>query len=67
MVAFYCKFNRVSSAYAIEHSSAPVYIVAMLKMYYNDPAPYMDRTYIKGYECDQNTFQNPSLEVTISA
>jgi hypothetical protein len=36
-------------------------------MFFNDPAPYMDRNYIIPMECDQNTFQNPSLEVGLSA
>lgn len=44
-----------------------VWFVSLLKMLYNDPAPYMDRKYIDTYECNQNTFQTPSLEATISS
>jgi membrane-associated phospholipid phosphatase len=36
-------------------------------MIWNDPAPYMDKDYIKALECDQNTFQTPSLEVLLAA
>ena len=36
-------------------------------MLWNDPAPYMVKEEIKARECDQNTFQTPSLEVAIAA
>lgn len=67
VIVFYTKFNRVSSAFLITRASHVVIFVSILKMYWNDPAPYMDRKSIKAFECDQDTFQNPSLEVTISA
>lgn len=67
IVLFYCKFNRASSAFLIILTCDVVAIVAALKMLWNDPATYMDRHYIKAWACDQNTFQTPSLEVTVSA
>jgi len=67
VIAFYSKFNRASSYYLISTMCVIVWMVAVFKMYWNDPAPYMDRKYIDAFECDQNTFMTPSLEVTISA
>lgn len=64
---FYVRFNRASSAFLIHTTSVMIWLVSVFKMYWNDPAPYMDRDYISALECNQNTFQNPSLEVTISA
>jgi len=66
-LGFYARFNRASSCYLIESMVFFGWFISMFKMYWNDPAPYMDRDYIKAHECDQNTFQNPSLEVAISA
>lgn len=67
VLLFYCKFNRASSAFLITKASEMVAIITVMKMYWNDPAPYMDRETIDAFECNQDTFQNPSLEVTISA
>jgi membrane-associated phospholipid phosphatase len=67
VILFYCKFNRASSAFLIILTCDVVAIVVALKMLWNDPATYMDKEYIKAWACDQNTFQTPSLEVTMAA
>jgi membrane-associated phospholipid phosphatase len=67
VILFYCKFNRASSAFLIILTCDVVAVVVALKMLWNDPATYMDKEYIKAWACDQNTFQTPSLEVTMAA
>lgn len=67
IVVFYSKFNRVSSAFLITKTCEIIAFFNVLRMYFNDPAPYMHKSFIKAGQCDQNTFQSPSLEVGISA
>ena len=64
---FYCKFNRASSQFLISMATEAIWLSSLLKMIWNDPAPYMDRENINAFECDQNTFQTPSLEVLLAA
>lgn len=67
IIAFYSKFNRANGLFAIIKPCEVLWCVSMFKMYWNDPAPYMDRDYIKALECNKNTFMTPSREVTIAA
>jgi hypothetical protein len=67
VIAFIAKFNRVTCIYLCQNMTFMMYFATIFKIWWNDPAPYMHRGYINAYECDQNTFQNPSLEVTMSA
>ena len=67
VILFYCKFNRASSAFLIISSCKLIAFISALKMLWNDPAPYMAKENINALECDQNTFQTPSLEVALSA
>lgn len=66
LLAFSAAYNRVSALYAFQNFTFFIWILVLFRMYYSDPAPYMDREYIDTYECDQNTFQNPSLEVALA-
>lgn len=67
VVAFYAKFNRASSAFLLTSTSKFIALIAGIKMFWNDPAPYMDKDFIEAKACDQNTFQTPSLEVALAA
>lgn len=64
---FYAKFNRASSAFLLTSSCKFIVFISLLKMFWNDPAPYMDKDLIRAGKCNQDTFQTPSLEVSIAA
>ncbi|CAI2366914.1 unnamed protein product [Moneuplotes crassus] len=65
VAGFYAKFNRVSSAFLLTSTCKFIAFVSLLKMFWNDPAPYMDKDFIRAGKCNQDTFQTPTLEVAL--
>ena len=67
VAGFYAKFNRGSSAFLLTSTCKFIVFISALKMFWNDPAPFMDKESIDAKECNQNTFQTPTLEVALAA
>ena len=67
VIVFYSYFNKASSTFLLIGVSEVIAVICVFQMFWSHPSPYMKSDKIDAFECDRNSFQNPALEVAISA